>query len=91
LPLIKVKDVIPDIRIPLISWFIFLKEKYKAGGEFDKFKYRLAADGDNQDRSQYTKDETSSPKANSLSVLVNAALAANSCDEVVTATLVVLI
>jgi hypothetical protein len=39
---------------------MFLKDKYLASGAFDRFKARLVAGGDMQDKSLY--EELSSPK-----------------------------
>lgn len=40
---------------------LFLKMKTHPDGSFDKWKARLVAGGDSQDRSEYTLEETSSP------------------------------
>jgi len=54
---------------------MFLKDKYLASGAFDKFKARLVAGGDQQDKSLY--DNLSSPTAATTSVLIVAAIAAS--------------
>ena len=61
---------------------MFLKDKYLASGVFDRFKARLVAGGDMQDKSLY--DDLSSPTAATSSVLSVAALAAKEGRKVVT-------
>ena len=46
-----------------IRTFMFLKEKYKADGSFDKLKARLVADGSKQDRDLYQEFNISAPTA----------------------------
>lgn len=62
-------------RRKIIRSSMFLKDKYLPSGEFEKFKARLVAGGDQQDRSLY--DDVSSPTAATSSVLVAAAIAAS--------------
>jgi hypothetical protein len=54
---------------------MFLKDKYLASGEFEKFKARLVAGGDQQDKELY--ENLSSPTAATTSVLTVTAIAAN--------------
>jgi hypothetical protein len=58
----------------IIRSSMFLKDKYLASGEFEKFKARLVAGGDQQDKGLY--DNLSSPTAATSSVLSIAAIAA---------------
>jgi hypothetical protein len=51
----------------VIPAHMFLKEKYKADGEFDKIKGRIVAGGDKQDESTY--DNIASPTINSIVIL----------------------
>jgi hypothetical protein len=53
---------------------IFLKDKYLASGDFEKFKARLVAGGDGQDKELY--ENLSSPTVATSSVLTIAAIAA---------------
>ena len=48
---------------------MFLKEKFKADGSFDKMKARLAALGNEEEASLFTED-SSSPTANIMSILI---------------------
>lgn len=61
-------------RQAIIRSSMFLKDKYLANGTFEKFKARLVAGGDQQDKSLY--DNLSSPTAATASVLAVAAIAA---------------
>jgi hypothetical protein len=53
---------------------MFLKDKYHPSGDFDKFKARLVAGGDGQDRSLY--ECLSSPTVATPSVMIVVAIAA---------------
>jgi len=46
----------------------FLKEKYDAGGNFEKIKARLVADGSTQDRSDFDEEDIASPTASLESI-----------------------
>jgi hypothetical protein len=59
-----------------IRSFMFLKEKYKADGAFDKLKARLVAGGHMQDRSEILYEDASSPTAALPFVFMIAAIAA---------------
>jgi hypothetical protein len=59
----------------IIGSFLFLKEKYKADGSFDKMKARLAAMGNEEEASLFTQDP-SSPTANISSIMVLLSIAA---------------
>ena len=61
-------------RAAIIRSSMFLKDKYLASGEFDKYKARLVAGGDQQDKSLY--DDLSSPTVSTTSVFTIAAIAA---------------
>ncbi len=53
---------------------LFLKDKYRPGGAFDKFKARLVAGGHRQNHDDY--ESTSSPTVATSSVLMVAAISA---------------
>ena len=55
------------------SSIIFLKDKYFASGAFEKFKARLVAGGDQQDRTIY--EDLAAPTAATANVFAMAALA----------------
>lgn len=54
---------------------MFLKDKYLASGTFEKFKARLVAGGNQQDKSLY--ENLSSPTAALTSVFTTASITAN--------------
>ena len=60
---------------------MFLKDKYLASGEFERFKARLVAGGNQQDKGLY--HDLSSPTVATSSVLSIAALAASEGRKVV--------
>jgi hypothetical protein len=76
-----VKNLSHEQRKRIIRSSMFLKDKYLASGVFDRFKARLVAGGDMQDKSLY--DDLSSPTAATSSVLSVAALAAKEGRKVV--------
>ena len=55
---------------------IFIKEKYKPDGLFDKLKASLVARGDQQDRTVYNDNETISPTVSTCAVFMVASIAA---------------
>jgi hypothetical protein len=61
-------------RRAIIRSSMFLKDKYLASGSFDRFKARLVAGGNQQDKQLY--EDLSSPTAATSSVLAVAAIAA---------------
>ena len=63
-----------DERRKIMRSKLFLKMKKHPDGTFDKWKARLVAGGDSQDRSQYSIDETSSPTVALWAVYALAAL-----------------
>ena len=63
---------------------MFIKEKYKPDGLFDKLKARLVAGGDQQDRTIYSDNETSSPTVSTCAVFLIAAIAAKERIQVAT-------
>lgn len=63
-----------DQKKAIIRSSMFLKDKYHASGAFDKFKARLVAGGDQQDKELY--DNLSSPTVATQLVLTIAAIAA---------------
>ena len=77
-----VRNLSHEQRKRIIRSSMFLKDKYLASGAFDRFKARLVAGGDMQDKSLY--DELSSPTAATSSVLAVAAVAANEFRQVIT-------
>ena len=62
-------------RRAIIRSSMFLKDKYLASGAFDRFKARLVAGGDMQDKELY--ENLSSPTAATTSVMTVAAIAAS--------------
>jgi hypothetical protein len=58
----------------IIRSSMFLKDKYLASGAFERFKARLVAGGNQQDKGLY--DDLSSPTVATSSVLAVAAIAA---------------
>ena len=71
-------------RSGTIRSMIFLKEKFRADGTFDKLKARLVAGGHMQVRDLYNPDDTSSPTVRTASVFIIAAIAAFQKRHVVT-------
>jgi len=68
------KNLTEDERGRVIRSSMFLKDKYTASGVFEKYKARLVAGGNQQDKMLY--EDLSSPTANTSSVLTIAAIAA---------------
>ena len=62
----------------------FLKEKNTPEGTFEKLKARIVAGGDQQDKSIYTIEETSSPTVSAAAVFVTAAIAAHEKRQIMT-------
>ena len=62
----------------------FVKEKTTLDGIVDKIKERVLAGGNQQDKSIYTLDETSSPTVSTAAVLVIMAIAAHEGRQVIT-------
>ena len=56
-------------KIAAIGLHLFLKEKF-ADGRYDMMKGRTVALGNQQDRSQYTREDTSSPTVSLLALMV---------------------
>lgn len=71
-----------DQKQGIIRSSMFLKDKYFASGVFEKFKARLVAGGDQQDKTLY--ENLSSPTAATSSVLIVAAIAAHEGRHVMT-------
>jgi hypothetical protein len=71
---VKVAGLSHSQKRAIIRSSMFLKDKYLASGAFDRFKARLVAGGDQQDKNLY--DNLSSPTAATTSVLTVAAIAA---------------
>ena len=72
---VKRKDLSIQQNKAIIRSSMFLKDKYLASGTFEKFKARLVAGGNQQDKSLY--DNQSSPTAALTSVFTTASIAAN--------------
>jgi hypothetical protein len=66
-----------DENHKVIHSSMFLKDKYLPNGSFEKYKARLVASGNNVDRSEYEKNDTSSPTVHIENVLALLALAAH--------------
>ena len=71
---VHLRNLSEDQRKRVIRSSMFLKDKYLASGAFERFKARLVAGGDMQDKSHY--ENLSSPTASTTSVLTIAAIAA---------------
>jgi hypothetical protein len=71
-------------RRKLIRSFMFLKEKLKPNGDFDKLKARLVANGSQQVTTMDEQMRNSSPTASLTSVFIIAAIAAKEKRHVVT-------
>ena len=69
------QDIPREQRKKIIPSSMFLKEKYKADGTFEKLKARLVAGGHRQDKTVY-EGKTSSPTVSTSSVFIIAAIAA---------------
>ena len=61
-----------------------MKEKATPDGVIDKVNARVVAGGNQQDKSIYTLDETSSPTVSTAAVLVTMAIAAHEGRHVIT-------
>ena len=72
---VKRKDLSIQQNKAIIRSSMFLKDKYLASGTFEKFKARLVAGGNQQDKSLY--DNLSSPTAALTSVFTTASVAAH--------------
>jgi len=68
----------------IIRSSMFLKEKYKPDGSFDKLKARLVAGGNMQDRALYDDQQISSATVHTDSVMMIAAIAAKERRKIVT-------
>lgn len=66
---IKFEDIPIDQRQNIISSIMFLKDKYKADGTYDKTKARLAARGDLQSIQTLFNQDTSSPTVNLITFM----------------------
>ena len=78
---IKISGLSIVQRRAIIRSSIFLKGKNSASGAFDKFKTRLVAGGDQQDKGLY--ENFSSPTASTSSVLTVAVIAASESRSVI--------
>jgi hypothetical protein len=68
------RDLTKQQRKAIIRSSMFLKDKYFASGAFEKFKARLVAGGDQQDRTMY--EDLAAPTAATANVFAMAAMAA---------------
>ena len=71
---VHTSSLTPMQRSAIIRSSMFLKDKYLASGAFERFKARLVAGGNQQDKGLY--DDLSSPTVATSSVLTVAAIAA---------------
>ena len=71
-------------RSSTIRCSVFLKEKFKPDGSFDKLKARLVAGGNMQDRTIYSDEETSSPTVSTSALFIITAIAAKEQRKVAT-------
>ena len=63
---------------------MFIKERFKPDGLFDKHKATLVAGGHQQDRKVYSDNKTSSPTVSTSAVFMVAAIAAKEKRDVAT-------
>ena len=70
----ETSSLTPSQRSAIVRSSIFLKDKYLASGAFERFKARLVAGGNQQDKGLY--DDLSSPTVATSSVFTIAAIAA---------------
>ena len=68
----------------LLPSMMFIKEKTRPDGTFDKLKARIVAGGHRQDKLMYTADQISSPTVSMNSVFAVAAIAADEGREIAT-------
>jgi len=66
-----------DVKGETIRSFVFLKEKFKPGGEFDKLKSRLVAGGHMQNRSCLSDEDISAKTVSTVFVFLLFAIAAH--------------
>ena len=71
---VRVSDLTFSERFAIIRSSMFMKDKFTASGEFEKFKARLVVGGDQQKKDLY--DNSSSPTGSTTSVLAVASIAA---------------
>lgn len=71
------KNLTPNKKRSYIPAIMFLKEKFKADGKFEKLKARLAGGGHMMQQGTYTKESVTSPTVDTTSVLTCAAIAAH--------------
>lgn len=71
---VRTRELSDKERRNIIRSSMFLKDKFSASGRFEKYKARLVAGGNQQDRSIY--EDLSSPTASTSSIMVLAAVAA---------------
>jgi Reverse transcriptase (RNA-dependent DNA polymerase) len=71
---VNTQDLSKKQRSAIIRSSMFLKDKYLAAGAFERFKARLVAGGNQQDKGLY--EDLSSPTVATSSVLAIAAIAA---------------
>ena len=62
-----------DLKDHLIPSKLFLKEKFKPNGEFDRLKSRLVAGGHMQDRELYPDKSSPTPSINSIFIIATLA------------------
>ena len=79
---VHTRDLTELQRKAIIRSSMFLKDKYSASGVFEKYKARLVAGGDQQDKTIY--EDLSSPTAATTSIMTIVALAAREGRRVMT-------
>ena len=73
---VHISSLTKDQRARILRSHMFLKDKYTSLNIFDKFKARLVARGDTQDRTDYTDYDIAGPTSTTASILSIAAIAA---------------
>lgn len=79
---VRTDTLTQDEKRAILPSSMFLKQKFTAAGELDKYKARLVAGGHRQDKSLY--EDLASPTASLCSVFTTAAIAAQESRKVMT-------
>jgi flagellar basal body rod protein FlgC len=75
MPPVHYKDILVDYGEKIVNTHMFLKDKFKADGAFDKTKARMVYDGSNQDYDEV--GDTASPTVNPIAIMTKMNYAAS--------------